>query len=106
MNNITTFISRLQITMGIFCLIVFLVSTLIQVGSRHLGISVTWSEELAVNSFIWAMFLGAAVMVKEKEHFSFSGLTAKLEGKKTLAARYTAKHYYVGVLCTVFDLFN
>ncbi|MCJ2375531.1 TRAP transporter small permease [Vibrio sp. ZSDZ34] len=82
MNNITTFISRLQITIGIGCLIVFLVSTLIQVGSRHFGISVIWSEELAVNSFIWAMFLGAAVMVKEKEHFSFSGLTAKLEGKK------------------------
>lgn len=82
MNKITTFISRLQITIGIGCLIIFLVSTLIQVGSRHLGISITWSEELAVNSFIWAMFLGAAVMVKEQEHFSFSGLTEKLTGKK------------------------
>lgn len=82
MKILTTFIARLQISLGVLLLVVFLAATLIQVVTRYLGISVLWTEEIAVNSFIWAMFLGTAVMVKENKHFGFDVLTHYFQGDK------------------------
>tara|TARA_R110002167_G_scaffold142168_2_gene330802 strand:+ start:986 stop:1492 length:507 start_codon:yes stop_codon:yes gene_type:complete len=82
MQILTKFIARLQITLGVLLLVIFLASTLIQVVTRYLGISVLWTEEVAVNSFIWATFLGAAVMVRENKHFGFDVLTHYLKGTK------------------------
>lgn len=82
MKYLTLLMARLQLTIGAVCLVIFVVATLIQVATRYLGISVLWTEEVAVNAFIWAMFLGAAVMVRENEHFSFRILTDKFEGSK------------------------
>ncbi|MFT4573419.1 MAG: TRAP-type C4-dicarboxylate transport system permease small subunit, partial [Marinomonas primoryensis] len=82
MQILTKFIAKLQITLGVLLLVIFLASTLIQVVTRYLGISVLWTEEVAVNSFIWAMFLGAAVMVRENKHFGFDVLTHYLKGIK------------------------
>ena len=85
MKMLTNFIARLQISLGVLLLVVFLAATLIQVVTRYLGISVLWTEEIAVNSFIWAMFLGSAVMVKEKKHFGFDALTHHFQGNKRSA---------------------
>ncbi|GAA0224765.1 TRAP transporter small permease [Marinomonas primoryensis] len=82
MQILTKFIARLQITLGVLLLVIFLASTLTQVVTRYLGISVLWTEEVAVNSFIWAMFLGAAVMVRENKHFGFDVLTHYFKGTK------------------------
>ncbi len=85
MKLLTSLISKAQITFGSICLVIFVIATLVQVVTRYLGISVLWTEEVAVNAFIWAMFLGAAVMVHENEHFSFRVLTDKYEGNKRSA---------------------
>ncbi|QXO16409.1 MULTISPECIES: TRAP transporter small permease [Vibrio] len=82
MKYLTLLMAKLQLTIGAVCLVIFVVATLVQVATRYLGISVLWTEEVAVNAFIWAMFLGAAVMVRENEHFSFRILTDKFEGNK------------------------
>ncbi|ANU38983.1 TRAP transporter small permease [Vibrio scophthalmi] len=82
MKKITKFIAKVQLIFGATCLVVFVLATLVQVLSRYLGISMLWTEEVAVNAFIWAMFLGSAVMVREKQHFSFGVLSDKLTGVK------------------------
>lgn len=82
MKLLTSIMAKLQMTIGAICLVIFVIATLVQVVTRYLGISVLWTEEVAVNTFIWAMFLGAAVMVRENEHFSFRILTDRWEGAK------------------------
>jgi len=82
MNTLTRIMARLQISLGVLCLVIFLLATLVQVSTRYLGISVLWTEEIAVNAFIWAIFLGASVMVKEKQHFGFDAISNKLTGIK------------------------
>lgn len=82
MKLLTSIIAKLQMAIGTLCLVIFVAATLTQVITRYMGISVLWTEEIAVNAFVWAILLGAAVMVREKEHFSFSGITHRYEGTK------------------------
>lgn len=78
MQKYINYIERIQIILGSVFLVVFVLATLIQVSTRYLGISAIWTEEVSVNSFIWSMFLGAAVMTRKKQHFSFDLLSSKL----------------------------
>ncbi|MFG6115704.1 TRAP transporter small permease [Halobacillus sp. MO56] len=75
-------LERLQLTIGIIFLCIFFTAILIQVITRYVGISVVWTEEVANYSFIWSVFMGAAVMVNRREHFKFDLLLKKLRGKK------------------------
>src|SRR5690625_3578596 len=54
---------------------------MLQIVTRYMGVSVIWTEEVATNSFIWAIFMGAAVMVNRREHFNFNFFERKLTGK-------------------------
>lgn len=78
MQKYINYIEKIQITLGAVFLVVFVLTTLIQVSTRYLGISAIWTEEVSVNSFIWSMFLGAAVMTRKKQHFSFDLLSSRL----------------------------
>ncbi|SDJ26022.1 TRAP transporter small permease [Salimicrobium halophilum] len=77
-------IERIQTVIGLSFLTLFFGVLLYQIITRHLGISVIWTEELASYSFVWSVFMGAAVMVNRKEHFSFDMLVKKLKGKSLL----------------------
>ncbi|PBB06491.1 TRAP transporter small permease [Salimicrobium humidisoli] len=77
-------IERIQTAVGLLFLSLFFGVLLYQIITRHLGISVIWTEELASYSFVWSVFMGAAVMVNRKEHFSFDMLVKKLKGKSLL----------------------
>lgn len=82
MNRFVKVLEKIQITIGVAFLSIFFLVILYQIITRHLGISAIWTVEMASNSFIWAMFMGAAVMVNRKEHFNFDILLKKLTGKK------------------------
>ncbi|WP_378938907.1 TRAP transporter small permease [Metabacillus herbersteinensis] len=73
---------KTQMTIGVITLSIFLIAIIIQIVSRHMGIAIIWTEEVANYSFIWSVFMGASVMVYQREHFSFDFLTIKLTGKK------------------------
>ncbi|XKH50501.1 TRAP transporter small permease [Chryseomicrobium palamuruense] len=75
-------LEKFQMALGVIFLSIFFIAILTQIITRYLGISVIWTEEVANYSFIWAIFMGAAVMVNRREHFSFDFLTQKLHGKK------------------------
>jgi TRAP-type transport system small permease protein len=79
MEKIIKAIRNIQLTIGVLCLSIFFISVLIQILTRYLGISFLWTEELTNYSFIWAVFMGASVMVSFQEHFAFMGLYDKLE---------------------------
>ena len=84
MNRFVKILEKIQITLGVLFLSVFFIVILYQIATRHLGISAIWTVEMATNSFIWAMFMGAAVMVNRREHFNFDFLLKKITGKKKL----------------------
>lgn len=75
-------LEKIQIVIGVIFLCVFFGVIVFQIVTRYLGISVIWTEEVANYSFVWAVFMGAAIMVNRREHFSFDFLIQKLQGKK------------------------
>ncbi|TNH07597.1 TRAP transporter small permease [Testudinibacter sp. TR-2022] len=82
MRKLTDYLEKIQLSLGTLFLVVFVITTLLQVGTRYSGISATWTEEVSVNAFIWSMLLGAAVMAKRKQHFSFNLLNGQLSTQK------------------------
>lgn len=75
-------LEKFQMALGVIFLSIFFIAILVQIVTRYIGVSVIWTEEVANYSFIWAIFMGAAVMVNRREHFSFDFLSQKLKGKK------------------------
>lgn len=82
MQKLINYFEKTQLFFSTIFLVIFVLATLLQVVSRYIGVSVIWTEEIAVNSFIWSMFLGAAVMVRHKQHFSFNFLNTYLSSRK------------------------
>lgn len=74
-------LEKLQLIIGGLFLSVFFITIIIQVTTRIGGISAIWTEEVATYSFIWSVFMGAAVMLNRREHFQFDFLLKKLKGK-------------------------
>ncbi|WP_082232449.1 TRAP transporter small permease [Halobacillus massiliensis] len=75
-------LERIQLGIGILFLIIFFVTTVLQVINRYMGVSAMWTEDVATYSFIWSVMMGAAVMLNKREHFQFDMLLNKLKGKK------------------------
>ncbi|MBM7704391.1 TRAP transporter small permease [Metabacillus iocasae] len=99
-------LEKVQLTVGVLSLSIFFIAIIIQITTRHLGISMIWTEEVAKYSFIWSVFMGAAVMVNRREHFSFDFLVQKLKGTKktallividTIVFLFTVALFYYGI---------
>ncbi len=71
-NKLLTFITATA--MGVIVLLVF-----VNVAMRYiLNTGLTWSEEVAVNLFVWVIFLGAILAGLEGLHIKVDLLTSKL----------------------------
>ena len=69
----------LYINLSALCTAGFLVVVSLQVFYRFvLELPLVWSEEAARYLFVWAAFLGAAVAIGRREHFSISILVTSL----------------------------
>lgn len=77
-------VQKVQIGLGGLFISIFLGTVLIQIVSRYIQIPVTWSEDIAKYSFVWAVFMGSAWAVARNEHFAFTALGDKLTGKKKI----------------------
>ncbi|TVR01521.1 MAG: TRAP transporter small permease subunit [Spirochaetaceae bacterium] len=80
MKKVIEGVYSVQLAAGIVCLAVFLIAVLIQIFSRYLRIPIPWTDDLAVYSFTWSVFMGAAAMVHGKRHFAFTSLGDTLTG--------------------------
>lgn len=79
MDKTIAALQKAQIAVGGVFLGIFLVTVVVQIGSRYAGISAIWTEDVSLYSFIWAVFMGAAAMVWERRHFAFTTLSDRLE---------------------------
>lgn len=100
MDKLIKTIEKTQIFAGIVFLVIFFLATLLQIITRYLGMSVLWTEEVANYTFIWAIFMGAAVMVNHKEHFTFDFLQMKLSRKNS---QYL--NIFIDALLVAFNIF-
>ncbi|MDD2453018.1 MAG: TRAP transporter small permease [Synergistaceae bacterium] len=82
MKKLIKTLVRLQETLGMLLLSVFFLAILVQIAARYLAIPLLWTEEVANYTFIWAVFMGASVMVHNKAHFAFTFFSDKFQGRK------------------------
>ena len=54
-------LQKIQTVVGSIFLTIFLVTVVIQMLTRYLGISAIWTEDVAMYSFIWSIFMGASI---------------------------------------------
>ena len=67
---------------GVLLLIIVAGASIIQVFGRYvMGYSPVWAEELSRYGFVWMNMLGAAILVKSKQHAVIDVAVAKLAGK-------------------------
>lgn len=82
MKKAIAMLQKIQIAIGGFFLSVFLITVVFQMLSRYMGIAATWTEDVSMYSFIWAVFMGAGAMVYEKRHFAFTSISDMLKSEK------------------------
>lgn len=79
MRKIIAGMQKVQICIGGLFLLVFLLTVVAQMFTRYVGITATWTEDIEMYSFIWAVFMGASAMVFEKKHFAFTALSDSMK---------------------------
>ncbi|WP_078394053.1 TRAP transporter small permease [Shouchella patagoniensis] len=74
----------------------FVACIFLQLLSRYVpNITILWAAEVATYAFIWTVFLGAAVMVNQQEHFKIDFLFDKMEGFSLLGVKMIS-HVLIG----------
>jgi TRAP-type C4-dicarboxylate transport system permease small subunit len=82
MKRVIDVLVRIQYFVAIIFLVTFVVAVILQVATRYVpGFSWLWTEQIANYSFIWSVMMGAAVGVRNKQHFFLSVLTDRLKSK-------------------------
>src|SRR5690625_3059199 len=71
LEKINDSIEKISLTVGFILLSTFIIVVLAKVVVRnYLSIPFMWADEVAVICFIWTVFLGAAVAVRKKYHYT------------------------------------
>ena len=63
MKKAIEWMQKIQIAVGGFFLCIFLLTVVFQMLSRYIGIAATWTEDVSMYSFIWAVFMGALAII-------------------------------------------
>jgi TRAP-type C4-dicarboxylate transport system permease small subunit len=92
-------LQRAQLVLAGILLFVFLVTVVYQIITRHMGISVPWTEDVSQYSFVWAVFMGASAMILEQQHFSFVSFRDSLKSEKARAALLMAVNIVICFFC-------
>ncbi len=79
MRKAIDLLAKIQIAVGALFLFIFMMTVVVQMGCRYTGVAATWTEDVSMYSFIWAVFMGAGAMVHEKRHFAFTSISDMLK---------------------------
>ncbi|MDR3258049.1 MAG: TRAP transporter large permease subunit [Fusobacteriaceae bacterium] len=82
MKKLVYFIQKLQVMSGGFFLAIFLITVVVQMITRFLGITALWTEDVSMYSFIWSVFMGAGAMIMDKRHFAFTAIADSITNEK------------------------
>lgn len=99
MKKLANLWEAIQVKLGVVFLSIFFLVIVLQMVVRYIGISLIWTEEVATYSFIWAVFMGASVMIHRKGHFRFSVVYNKLEGNAKSFLKF-----FINFILLVFSL--
>ncbi|MCD8222378.1 MAG: TRAP transporter small permease subunit [Clostridiales bacterium] len=98
MRKAIDLLAKIQIAVGALFLFIFMMTVVIQMACRYTGVAATWTEDVSMYSFIWAVFMGAGAMVHEKRHFAFTSISDMLkEG--------TVKRLLSMIICIIMLIF-
>lgn len=93
-------IGRLERLIGVLLLSTIVVSITVQVITRYLfGQPLVWVEELAGYCFLWGVFLGAAVGMKELRHIRIDTFVSRLSARPQ--ALWRALTWGIATACCV-----
>src|SRR5215204_4405168 len=85
---------------GVFLIALMVVTITVQVVTRYaFGQPLVWVEELATYSFIWSVFLGAALGLKEMRHIRIETFLDRVKPRS--GALFRAALYALILVCTV-----
>jgi TRAP-type transport system small permease protein len=85
---------------GVFLIALMVVTITIQVVTRYaFGQPLVWVEELATYSFIWSVFLGAALGLKEMRHIRIETFLDRVKPRS--GALFRAALYTLVLVCSV-----
>lgn len=85
MKKAIEMLQKIQVAVGGVFLLIFLLTVVFQMLSRYMGIAATWTEDVSMYSFIWAVFMGAGAMVYERKHFAFTSISDMMKDPKKKA---------------------
>ena len=77
--------AKLLAIIGSLTLTVFLGAVIAQMFCRYLGIMALWTEAVSTYSFIFTVFMGAAALVRENQHFAFTAVADGIKNEKVKA---------------------
>ena len=70
MKRINGVLEKFLINLGAILFAIFIVAILLQVIARnYFKVSFFWVQEVALLTFIWSVFLGGAVAVRQRRHY-------------------------------------
>ncbi|MFM1989002.1 MAG: hypothetical protein RJA99_1959 [Pseudomonadota bacterium] len=94
-------VARVERAFGVLLLSTIVVSITVQVITRYLfGQPLVWVEELAGYCFLWSIFVGAALGLKELRHIRIDTFVARLP-VRTQAGWRAATWAIAGLCCAV-----
>lgn len=108
MKKAICYLQKAQAVSGAVFLAIFLITVVYQMFSRYLHISSTWTEDVAMYSFIWSVFMGASAMVYEKKHFAFTSFSDMMKdgtGKKILDVIISLLMLIFAILMVYYGIF-
>lgn len=95
-DKISDYLNRIAIFVAIICLLIMVLTLLVGVFFRYvMNDALTWSDEIALLSFSWSIFLCSSVLVREKAHAS---LTILIDALPSLLSRFIQKINYLLVV--------
>jgi TRAP-type C4-dicarboxylate transport system permease small subunit len=76
MKLLLSLLVKIQFWVATLFLVIFVLAVILQVATRYIpGFAWLWTEQVANYSFIWCIMMGAAIGVRNKQHFFLSILT-------------------------------
>ena len=106
MKKIIDGLQKIQIAFGGLFLLIFLVTVVYQIICRYMGVAATWTEDVSMYSFIWAVFMGAGAMVHSNAHFAFTSLMDSMKNQKAKILLQILIDIIVLVFCVLMVIYG
>lgn len=98
MKDFTRKLNKVHRAISAIFLAIFLITILIQVITRLLGIAILWTQDVSIYSFIISVFLGASAMIYPEKHFAFVSLVDNLKNEKHKQYIHICIHFFMLIL--------